>query len=89
MLSISFYEACEIVSRYSHTLDEITIFVFQLAIRPGVFSLFSFFLLLLFFPPLSSLSSNKDARRRGFLPNTKENKGSGILGERQQCYPIK
>lgn len=49
MLSISFYEACEIVSRYSHTLDEITIFVFQLAIRPGVFSLFSFFLLLLFF----------------------------------------
>ena len=89
MLSISFYEACEIVSRYSHTLDEITIFVFQLAIRPGVFSLFSFFLLLLFFLPLSFLSSNKDARRRGFLPNTKENKGSGILGERQQCYPIK
>lgn len=89
MLSISFYEACEIVSRYSHTLDEITIFVFQLAIRPGVFSLFSFFLLLLSPPPLSSLSSNKDARRRGFLPNTKENKGSGILGERQQCYPIK
>lgn len=89
MLSISFYEACEIVSRYSHTLDEITIFVFQLAIRPGVFSLFSFFLFLFFFPSLSFLSSNKDARRRGFLPNTKENKGSGILGERQQCYPIK
>lgn len=89
MLSISFYEACEIVSRYSHTLDEITIFVFQLAIRPGVFSLFSFFLFLFFSPPLSFLSSNKDARRRGFLPNTKENKGSGILGERQQCYPIK
>lgn len=89
MLSISFYEACEIVSRYSHTLDEITIFVFQLAIRPGVFSLFSFFLFLFFFFPLSFLSSNKDARRRGFLPNTKENKGSGILGERQQCYPIK
>lgn len=61
MLSISFYEACEIVSRYSHTLDEITIFVFQLAIRPGVFSLFSFFLLLFFFSP--SLSSRRTKTR--------------------------
>lgn len=62
MLSISFYEACEIVSRYSHTLDEITIFVFQLAIRPGVFSLFSFFLLLLPPPPLSLPSRRTKTR---------------------------
>ena len=64
---------------------EITIFVFQEEIHPGVFSSSSF---------SSSSSSSffhisplprgtkKKPRRRGFLPNTKENKGSGILEAR-------
>ena len=56
---------------------EITIFVFQEEIHPGVSSSSSFFHI----SPLPR-GTKKKPRRRGFLPNTKENKGSGILEAR-------